>query len=575
MVKASGSGGSRASKKRQKKKGQQNKREIDQNKSDQDDKRAKHDESSSSVSQKQVSETHHPSNDNLPVVQTSKKKRPADAEKQAICVRTPAEILFSPGNDGGGDSPQDEDVMLGSEDRARALLQSMLGPQISATTFYREYWEKKPLLVQRSKTDAKNPSDYFNHILSKSDIEEMLVKNGLKYGIDVNVTNCTGSDSETKQRVTLDPVPTTMKAEDAIVAKSADVWSNFESGCSLRLLCPHLHSESVHALLSTLESEFGCMVGANAYLTPGNVSQGFAPHYDDIEAFVLQLEGKKRWRVYNPVNMAETLPRESSKDLEVDQLSEPVLDITLEPGDFLYMPRGWVHQAVTTRERTHSLHLTVSAMQHWCWGDFFDLIMPEALQAVAGSETSTSLREGLPRNFLSYMGTMHDVNEEFDRMTKAQSAGNGNIAGSNVEKKKNTGDDEDDIENMDADELERLKMQEMKKLQDRFREQAKSRIMKVCREAISMVDVACDQIGKRFLSDRLPPALMPHELAGTSDMRRENGGKIKPNTLCRLARAGIARLVLEDDKAVLYHCADNSLRFHGNPLSPIGEGIGC
>ena len=36
---------------------------------------------------------------------------------------------------------------------------------------------------------------------------------------------------------------------------------------------------------SKLQEYFHCMVGTNAYLTPKN-SQGFAPHYDDIEAFV-------------------------------------------------------------------------------------------------------------------------------------------------------------------------------------------------------------------------------------------------------------------------------------------------
>ena len=40
------------------------------------------------------------------------------------------------------------------------------------------------------------------------------------------------------------------------------------------------------------------MVGSNAYLTPGGApNQGFAPHYDDIEAFILQVEGYKHWRV--------------------------------------------------------------------------------------------------------------------------------------------------------------------------------------------------------------------------------------------------------------------------------------
>lgn len=40
-------------------------------------------------------------------------------------------------------------------------------------------------------------------------------------------------------------------------------------------------------------------MGANVYLTPPG-TQGFAPHYDDIEAFLIQLEGKKHWRLYAP-----------------------------------------------------------------------------------------------------------------------------------------------------------------------------------------------------------------------------------------------------------------------------------
>ena len=68
-------------------------------------------------------------------------------------------------------------------------------------------------------------------------------------------------------------------------------------------------------LLSTLESEWGSFCGSNTYLTPAD-SQGFSPHYDDIEAFCLQLEGEKRWRVYKPLNPEETLPRFSSRNFE-------------------------------------------------------------------------------------------------------------------------------------------------------------------------------------------------------------------------------------------------------------------
>lgn len=52
--------------------------------------------------------------------------------------------------------------------------------------------------------------------------------------------------------------------------------------------------------LSLLPSLNQC---SNAYLTPPG-SQGFAPHYDDIDAFIMQLEGAKAWKVYvDPDNL--------------------------------------------------------------------------------------------------------------------------------------------------------------------------------------------------------------------------------------------------------------------------------
>lgn len=33
--------------------------------------------------------------------------------------------------------------------------------------------------------------------------------------------------------------------------------------------------------------------------------QGLAPHHDDIEAFVVQLEGTKQWLLYKPKEVGE------------------------------------------------------------------------------------------------------------------------------------------------------------------------------------------------------------------------------------------------------------------------------
>ena len=77
---------------------------------------------------------------------------------------------------------------------------------------------------------------------------------------------------------------------------------------------------------------------ANVYLTPPG-TQGFAPHFDDVEVFILQLEGKKRWRVYEPTTAQGRLPRFSSGNFTQEEIGLPALDTVLEAGDMLYMPR--------------------------------------------------------------------------------------------------------------------------------------------------------------------------------------------------------------------------------------------
>jgi ribosomal protein L16 Arg81 hydroxylase len=76
-----------------------------------------------------------------------------------------------------------------------------------------------------------------------------------------------------------------------------------------------------------------CPYAEDRYLTPPG-TQGFAPHYDDIEAFILQTEGAKRWRLYeNPDG--ERLPRFSSPNFPRSSIGAALMDVTLTPGDML------------------------------------------------------------------------------------------------------------------------------------------------------------------------------------------------------------------------------------------------
>lgn len=460
------------------------------------------------------------------------------------------------------DSPFND---LTAQERAQAVLNFCFAPShVTTAEFYHTYWETKPLCVQST---GKRHRHRFDGFLSKKLIQDMTSQHTMYYGRDLNVTRYETQQDGVKRRVTLDIVhvneatETSDAVEDNFVVVNHDeLWSRFDQGCTIRLLCPHKHSDSTHGLLSLLESEWTCMVGANAYLTPPSGSQGFAPHYDDIEAFCLQLEGKKRWKVYAPLQKSERLPRTSSEDyVEADLRDvEPALDVVLKPGDVLYMPRGWIHQACTIDGTDgYSLHLTVSAMQQWAWADLMELLLPEALQSAASGD-STMLRQGLPRGFLNYMGAMYDQKDtaeileqkaEQDRTAAMDETG---------------GDGEDESgETIDHDHIKR---QEILVQNEKFRQEAKKKIMKVAKEAIDMLDAACDQIGKRFLSDRVPPVLTHLERSLTV---HESDAKVLPQTLCRMARPGSGRLVLEAGKAVLYHCADNSRVYHELPLSPM------
>ena len=109
-------------------------------------------------------------------------------------------------------------------------------------------------------------------------------------------------------------------------------------------------------------------ISVSAYLG----GTGLAPHNDNQCALVLQIQGVKRWRLWPkssamlPVGGGSMLfGRTKSRQLGLEQLGEPYIDVELQPGEMLYIPRGTitatspaVENAATTRGR-RPLHITV------------------------------------------------------------------------------------------------------------------------------------------------------------------------------------------------------------------------
>jgi len=137
-------------------------------------------------------------------------------------------------------------------------------------------------------------------------------------------------------------------------------------GCSVVLnhadqLCPYLAS-----LCLDLQQTFPHAY-ANTYLTPPQ-SQAVPPHADDRDVFIIQVYGEKRWIVYRNIPIPYPYPHEQvgkdGKPVPSDVLEgERLIDRVLRPGDVLYMPRGYVHQAQTSSS-TPSYHVTVALATH-------------------------------------------------------------------------------------------------------------------------------------------------------------------------------------------------------------------
>jgi hypothetical protein len=132
------------------------------------------------------------------------------------------------------------------------------------------------------------------------------------------------------------------------------VLAEFADGATIVLQALHITHAPVAAFARELEIELRHPVQVNAYYTPRD-AQGLPVHHDTHDVFVLQTSGEKRWLVYDP---ALELPLRTQRySRELGGPGPVVLDVTLRAGDTLYLPRGWLHEALTSDQ--DSLHLTV------------------------------------------------------------------------------------------------------------------------------------------------------------------------------------------------------------------------
>ncbi|KAF1770349.1 hypothetical protein GCK72_002167 [Caenorhabditis remanei] len=373
-------------------------------------------------------------------------------------------------------------------------------------TFFDKFYQSNVLVVHR-----KQPT-YFGNLFSTARLCELLEKNHLEYGTNINIAQYKNG------------VRTTLNGKGRVYPQI--VKQHLNNLCSVQLVNPQTFDDRIWYICEVLQEQFGCFVGANTYLTPAG-SSGFAPHWDEIDAFLLQVEGRKYWRVWAPESSDEELPLESSDNFTEEEMKGrvPVFEGWIEKGDVIYIPRGYIHQA-RTDSKIHSLHVTISTGRQWSFANLLEKLVPEAIGALIPDQHK--LRRGLPIGLFDMGGVVDLDYAQEDHFTE-----------------------------------------KFKIVVDRQMSKLRNFV------ADHTFESSVDSMAKEFMKQALPPLLTESEkklsvIGASIDLLGDDLVDFTAKTKVKLIRKHTQRLLMEsEDSCFISHRMNNSRLFEGRPESTV------
>lgn len=231
------------------------------------------------------------------------------------------------------------------------------------TDFFARYWEQKTLHVERR---GDNP---FGSLFRLADMDELLA-----YHQAHSVPVFTAANNGP----IIQPV-TPPNFRDALNA--------YLRGDTLFIPSVHRRWKPIAALCREFEKTLRQPCGATMVVSPKG-AVGLSPHYDATELFVLQLEGEKTWKLYEPFDL---LPLDGCAIEESVLRSLPSSEAHLRAGDTMYVPRGFPHHAFTSEKP--SIHLSVY-VNAYSWRDLLQNVLH------AAAENDVALRRSVPMGFV-------------------------------------------------------------------------------------------------------------------------------------------------------------------------------
>lgn len=217
-----------------------------------------------------------------------------------------------------------------------------LFPSFSMLDKFWNAWESYPVYLPSDTNDSTR----FSHLLRIPDVWTILNETGLIHGKDYTILKFLIRDGEEwNGQIPLSTIPL------------SDIPMLIQNK-SFSLVIHDMQTKwiPIMELAQDLELELlPSSVSCNLYWTPPASSRAFETHLDWMDVIVLQLQGEKDWSIWNQPMIQWVLPDQKRKPTRDELVLSPTYNnsnaafrnVRLSPGDLLYIPRGYLHNATT------------------------------------------------------------------------------------------------------------------------------------------------------------------------------------------------------------------------------------
>lgn len=275
--------------------------------------------------------------------------------------------------------------------------------------FFAEFWDKKPML--RKNALKGNPSE----ILSFSRLDEMVNMEVIRPPyVRVNLNGAGVSEKTFTRTVTVQGT----EIPDSVIPER--LYDLYRSGATIVWSSLNHIEPSLRSFCKVISDKLGARTDCVAFLTPAG-RQGFNPHHDPVDLFIVQTEGTKWWRLWNPQGERSSVIGTYTEE----QLGEPSIDVLLEPGDVLYLPYHTPH-AAAAREKS-SVHLSIM-MRPRKWQELLQKTVESLIEGpefsafpFIGDTRGASVESDFKEKIAALAARLNDVNApaELDRLLES------------------------------------------------------------------------------------------------------------------------------------------------------------